>query len=221
MRAVVYHANAHFAWGGDVGDLYERLFKRYVEMCHRYGMEVIHLTLDGHPGWGDVNIYYPQLSPANIMFNREECFTQFLESAAEDDYWFCEPDYEITKMWPKLTSDCALLYRHGDDVPVCPAWRMATPKALPLFRRVRDTFKGLKPVGTHPEKGYIGFDWHGDSWAFTQVWKDMGKPKGVGLVKYLGLEIEFRNYADYIKPLGTYGRNYFGRDKKRLLGETS
>lgn len=213
MKAVVYHADAHFAWGGSVGDLYKRLFSKFVAQCHAHDIPVVHLTLDGHPGWGDETIRYPQLVPANVMLNREECFSAFLESAPDDVYWFCEPDYEIVKMWPKLTTDCAMLYRDGDSVPMNPAWRMARPKALPFFLKLRDTYRALTPT-----RG-VGFDWHGDSWAFTKVWKNMGSPKGYGLVKYLGVEIEFRDYADYIKPKCKFGRNHFGAKKERWLGE--
>lgn len=213
MKAVVYHANAHFAWGGDVGDLYERLFKKFVEHCHGYGIDVIHLTLEGHPGWGDENRYYANLDPKNVMLNREECFTQFIGGASWGVYWFAEPDYRITKMWPPLRDDChaALLYRKGDDVPNCPAWRLATPRAYPLFKKWRDVYRTLEPY-----QG-VGFDWHGDSWAFTKVWKEMGRPKAGDVVEYEGVSIEFRDYADYIKPLFTYGRNYFGNAKGKLL----
>jgi len=209
MRAVVYHADARFAWGGDVGDLYERLMVRFVEMCHKNGMDVVHLSVEGHPGWGDENHRYANLDPRNIVLNREECFTIFLETAPNDVYWFTEPDHLITKMWPGLEADCAMLYRNGDAVPMCPAWRMATPKALPFFRKLRDTLRSLEPSSG------VGFDWHGDSWAFTKVWGDMGKPKK--RANYLGVDVEFRNYADYIKPLGTYGKNYFGKSKGQLL----
>jgi len=209
MKAVVYHADATFCFGGDVGDVYERLFVRFREMCHKYGMQVIHLSTEGHPGWGDENHRYAHLDPKNVTLNREECFTTFLESAPEDVYWFTEPDYVIKQMWPELDADCAMLYRPGDDVPMTPSWRMATTKAVPFFRRLRDTFRGLVP------RPGVGFDWHGDSWAFTQVWREMGCP--AKRTEYLGLDIDFRPYADYIKPKNTYGRNFAAHAKLQLV----
>jgi len=205
---VVYHADARFAWGDAVGDTYSRLFAAFRNQCKRFGMKVIHLTLEGHPGWGDESIHYGGLDSRYVVLNREECFTQFLETASDEVYWFCEPDMEILAMWPKLKADCAMLYRHGDAVPMCPAWRMATPKALPLFVKLRDTLREVIP------RPGVGHDWHGDSEAFTRVWKDMGKP--TDRTTYLGVDVEFRNYSHYIKGDPKFTRNYFGKNKMEL-----
>jgi len=209
LIAVVYHADATFCFGGAAGDVYERLFKRFREMCNKHEIPVVHLSTEGHPGWGDENHRYGNLDPKNVVLNREECFTKFLECAPDDVYWFTEPDYVIKQMWPALDGDCAMLYRPDDGVPMTPSWRMATPKALPFFVKLRDTLRELKP---HPG---VGFDWHGDSWAFTNVWKEMGSPKG--RANYLGLDIEFRAYKDYVKFDNVYGMNYAAHRKFALL----
>lgn len=209
MKAVIYHADAKFAWGDPVGNIYERLFEAFKKRAKRYGISVVHLTLGGLPGWGDENHFYKNLDAKNVVLNREECFTQFLETAPDDVYWFCEPDIEIYKMWPELKADCAMLYRHKDDVPMCPAWRMATPKAYPFFRRLRDQLRDVK------ERPGVGFDWHGDSEAFTKVWQEMGRPTTNTV--FMGLNIEFRKYEDYIKGNNTYSRNYFGKRKLEML----
>jgi hypothetical protein len=209
MKAVVYHADAKFAWGDPVGNLYARLFERFRKQCNDYGMELIHLTIEGHPGWGDRTLHFDGLDAKNVVLNREECFSGFLERAEDDVYWFAEPDFEILQMWPALTADCALLYRDGDSVAMNPAWRMATPKALPLFLKLRDT---LRAVEVRPG---VGHDWHGDSEAFTRVWKDMGKPTKEA--EYLGVKIEFRPYSNYVKGEPKFTRNYFGKKKLQLL----
>lgn len=210
MKAVVYHADARFAWGDPVGRVYADLFKRFRKQCSDYGMELIHLTLTGQPGWGDKNFHYDGLKPENVVLNREECFSRFLETAADDVYWFAEPDMCIYRMWPDLEADCAMVYRSNDDVPMCPAWRMARPSALPFFQKLRDTLRGITV------RPGVGFDWHGDSEAFTTVWKDMGCPQK-GVVDYMGLKIEFRKYEDYIKGTTKFTRNYFGKRKMELL----
>lgn len=206
MKAVVYHADAKFAWGDKVGDIYKRLFDIFRKRCNHFGMKLVHLTLEGHPAWGDENHYFCGLDAANVVLNREECFAQFLEKAPEDVYWFSEPDMKIFKMWPPLTTDVAMVYRPGDDVPMCPAWRMATPKAFPFFTKLRDTLRSVKA------RPGVGMDWHGDSEAFTTVWRDMGSPK-VGKTEYLGLKFEFRKYEEYVKGADIYTRNYFGKKK--------
>lgn len=210
MQAVIYHADAEFAWGGAVKDTYKRLCADFRKQCNGMGMKLIHLTLDGHPGWGDLNFHYDGLDPKNVVLNREECFVRFLETAPDDVYWFCEPDYKIVQMWPLLKTDCAMIYRAWDAVPMCPAWRMATKKALPFFTLLRDTLRAVKV------RPGVGHDWHGDSEAFTKVWEQMSRPT-VGITTFKGMSFEFRAYTDYIKGTNKYSRNYMGKRKMELL----
>lgn len=215
MKAVCYHADALYADGTPAGDTYRRLFKGFNANCHAFGLKTVHVTLEGHEGWGDENFYVSGLDPKNIMLNREIAFVQFLEQAPEDFYWFTEPDYRIWKAWPRLRGDCALLLR-GDDVPINPAWRMATKKAIPLFRDFRDE---TQSVELRPG---VGFDWHCDSEGFRKVWDKMGRPKRhesgrLPITEYLGVRIEFRDFGHYIKPNPIFGRNYAWQSKYDLL----
>lgn len=212
MKAVVYHADAHFAWGPEVGDFYRRLFPKFLERCHAFDMEVIHLTLDGFPGMGDKNIFYGGYDAKDVMFNREMLFCDFLEKAEDDVYWFGEPDYVLFKKWPSLKTDCAFLHR-TDAVAMTPGWRMATPKAVPIFRDLRDTTKSVEL------RAGVGRDWHCDSDAFNKVWKKMGRPL-IGFTSYLGVSVEMRDYRQYVKP-GEYSRNYNGPAKLKILGDIS
>lgn len=141
------------------------------------------------------------------MLNREIAFADFLKNAPEDVYWFTEPDYRIFKMWPELTADCALLYRHQDGVPLNPSWRMATKKAIPLFEAIRDD---TIAVGKK-------FDWHCDSESFAALWKKMKCPTEQDKRVYLGVSLEFRKFGDYVKPHPKYGRNYAGSGMKKEL----
>jgi hypothetical protein len=210
MKAVVYHADSHFAWGGDVGDLYQRLFVKFRQRCRDYGFEkVIHLTLEGFPAWGDETMFYSGYDPKDVMFNRELIFADFISKAPDDVYWFGEPDYVFFKQWPELTTDIALLYRSGDSVPMTPGWRLARPKAATLFSELAEKTKNV-PIGNG-----VGMDWHCDSAAFNSVWKDMGKPM-LGKFEYKGMIVEMREYREYVKP-GVYSRNYNGPSKKKLL----
>jgi hypothetical protein len=210
LKAVVYHADAHDPSGTPVGDQYQKLFKGLNTNCHKYGLQTVQVTLEGHPCWADEAYYVSGLDPKNMMLNREICFTDFLKNAPEDVYWFTEPDYRIWKNWPPLKEgfDCALLLREGDGVPLNPSWRMATKKALPLFEEFRD--ECLK----WPTK----YDWHCDSEAFVAVHKKMGRPnRTVDSKTYLGVAIEFRLFHEYVKPNPVYGRNYAGRGMKKEL----
>lgn len=210
MKAVCYHADAHYADGSEVGDTYKRLFQGFKKNCHEYGLKTIHVTLEGHEGWGDENYFVSGLDPANVMLNREIAFCDFLEKAPEGVYWFTEPDYRIFKAWPRLTTDCALLYRADDDVRITPCWRMATKKAIPVFRMFRDETKSIEL------RPGVGWDWHCDSEGFNRSWKKMGEPKE-GRYSYLGVEIEFRKFSEYIKPDPIYGRNFAWKAKEILL----
>lgn len=212
MKAVVYHADSHFAWGPKVGDLYRRLFVKFRERCKSYGFErVIHLTLEGHPGWGDENRFYSGFKPEDVMFNRELIFCEFIENAEDDVYWFGEPDYVFFKRWPDLKTDIALLVRPWDAVRMTPGWRLATPKAGPIFRELAEL---IRQVEVRPG---VGRDWHCDSVAFTSMWKRMGKPE-LGVTEYKGLSVELRDYREYVKP-GVFCKNHNGPSKLKLLEE--
>lgn len=211
MKAVVYHADAHYADGKPVGDTYKRLFKGFNENCHKFGLQTVHVTLEGHEGWGDENFYVSGLDPQNVMLNREICFHAFLEQAPHDVYWFTETDYRIFRTWEPLKADCALLLRPDDDVKINPAWRMATPKALPIFKAMRDNTQSVKL------RPGVGWDWHCDSEGFRKLWEQMGSPTTLEPLEFLGCKVEFRRFSEYIKPNPIYGRNYAWKMKKELL----
>lgn len=200
MKAVYYHADSHLAWGGKppVG-AYEAMARKFLAQCHEAGMRVVHLTCEGQPGWGDENHFYP-LDPKNVVANREEAFTEFLSKAPEDWYWFTEPDSVILEGLPKpIKADLLLAYRRGDDVPINPSWRMATPQALPFFEAVRDEIRK-----DHRK------DWHGDSAAFTKVWRQMGQPSE--RLQWNGIRVDFVPFSEVVKP-GRYTKNMMGPKK--------
>lgn len=210
MKAVVYHADSHFAWGPKVGDLYARLFVKFKERCKAYGFEkVIHLTLDGFPGWGDESIHYRGYNPEEVMFNREQIFAEFLGNASPGVYWFGEPDFVFFSKWPDLTTDASFLYRAGDAVSMSPGWRLVTEKAAPIFAEIAELTRNveLRPG--------VGRDWHCDSASFTSMWKRMGRPQ-LGTFEYKGLTVEMREYRQYVKP-GVFCKNYNGPSKLKLL----
>lgn len=204
MKAVIYHADSHFAWGAAprVG-FYEGLFKKAKANFAEHGMTTIHLTLRGFPGWGDENFFYDG-DPKDVVANREECFYQFLKDAPEDVYWFTEPDVTILRGFPGLRQfDLALCYRPGDDVPIAPAWRLARKSALPVFEEC------VEMMREDPRK-----DWHGDSAVFAKLWARMGKPKEK--LVYKGLKIEMREYRLYVKGAhDPYTINALGPNKAK------
>ena len=202
MKAVVYHADHIHGTGNRTHDLYPRLFSRFREHIKPFGMTLVHLTLKGFPGWGDENHWY-EGSPENIVLNREECFCRFLETQ-DEPCWFTETDCTVSQMWPPLKTDCAMLYRNLEKSPMNMAWRLARKTALPFFEELRDA------VREEPHK------WEGDNEAFRKVWERMGSPK-VGMVNYRGVEIEMRNYSDYVKHSGLYSRYAFTWAQKEAL----
>jgi hypothetical protein len=204
VKAVVYHAEAKYV-GGKQWD-YKALFAGFRKNCAAFGIPVVHLTVTGHEGWGDENFFY-DLDPKTVMLNREIAFCDYL-GKSEGVCWFTEPDYRIFTMWPPLIADAALLFRDGDGVPICPAWRLATKKAVPLFEEFVKWTKDSEP---EKDDG-----WHCDSRAMAMVWKKMGSPHSGPFEKY-GVKIELRKFADYIKGVTKYGRNYAWDNKKELL----
>lgn len=205
MKAVVYHADAQTHDGRPAGKLYSQLFVRFRKHVNDFGMKLVHLTLAGFPGWGDENYYIYGHEARNVVANREEAFTTFLDSAPDDVYWFTEADCTIYNLWPPLTTDCAMLYRKDAKAPMCPAWRMARPSALPFFIALRDAMRA-EP----------GKNWHGDTEAFNKTWVLMGSPKS-GIVDFKGVKIEMRDYTHYVKHSGRYSRYAFERGQKEKL----
>ncbi len=202
----MYHADAKFAWGAKpLSGLYERIFKEANVNFASYGIKTIHLTVAGFPTWGNENFTYPGLDPAHVVANREECFRRFLRDAPDDEYWFTEPDCRIVKQFQGLGEfDAVFLYRQKDDVPMCPAWRLANKKALPIFEEINEIFE------SEPRK-----DWHGDSDVFTQMWTRMGKPMTETV--YNGIRVQMRPYAHYIKggKDAAFTVNYLGPSGKK------
>lgn len=202
MKAVIYHADGPIAKNFPP-DTYRKLFEGFRENAAQYGIQTVHLTLEGHPGWGDKNYYYPGLDPADIVYNREVCFIEFLKSAEDDVYWFSEPDSRIAEMWPPLTGDIALL-RRNDAVAINPAWRLCRPSALPIFEMALERFDTNQK------------SWHGDSIAFRQLWLDFGEPN-IGHFEHRGIKIELRDYNDYCKIGARYTRQWKAKKKLRLI----
>jgi len=207
MKAVVYHADANIAKTFDNEDLYEELFHSLKDNLNTFGIDLIHITVTGHPGWGNENYYYDVEDVNNVVYNREICFIDFLENIASDDevYWFTEPDTRLLKEFPVLEADLALLLR-GDSNPVTPAWRLARRSALPIFKEALNNFNLDKK------------DWNGDSPAWYSVWQQFGEPRELGVYSWNDLNIELRSYQDYCsrkRPI--YSSQYKGHSKNLLL----
>lgn len=206
MKAVFWHADASRPDNMPVDDDYRLIITDFVKHLKSHNIDVIHLTAKYHEQLAYTCIRY-DLNPAEVVASREEAFTEFLAMSAEENetYWFTEPDIRILKPIPKLTTDCAMLYRPNDDVPMTPAWRLATRKAMELFIDLRNAMRD------DPRK-----DWHGDSAAFTKIWKKMGQPRD-GVVQYKGVSIEMRPYREYVKGTPIYTYHAVGHARKRDL----
>ena len=98
FKAVIYHATTNFRdlfpKGGSLpDDLYEQLFKGVKRALRRFRVPLVHLSVEGHPGWGDEN-YFFKGEPEQIVYNRELFFAQFLRQQNRDDvFWLTEPDH--------------------------------------------------------------------------------------------------------------------------------
>lgn len=205
MKAVIYHADGVPLWPAAPGT-YEKLFHDFVENARPYVEEVIHLTLAGFPHWGTQTIAYEGLNPKDSMYNREVCFTKFLQEERSDDlFWFTEPDARIKEAFPSMDPeiDIVLLWRN-DDVHITPSFRICTRKALPLFERALALYDMTRK------------DWHGDSEAFNRLYDEMGRP-GIGCFTWNHLSIELRDYNDYSQKNSRYVTHHKFSSKRDLL----
>lgn len=189
MKVVYYHADAKPLWDAPAG-LYKRIAEKFLRNCEELDLEVIHLTLPGHEGWGHRTIRFSGLDPAEVVYNREVCFSTFLAEAGTDDYLFTEPDSEILRPVQPTEADCMLLYRQDSGPHICPALRLARRSALPVFERVLDA---IEPMTTDRKA------WHGDSIAFAELYTALGQPTALGTYPLGDVSIELRRYAEYMK----------------------
>lgn len=204
--SVIYHGDGQSLWNAEEG-LYRKIIEHYRKQLHKHEIELIHLSPDGHEGWGDINIHYPG-DIKEPMWNREVFFNRFLEEDAKDGeyYWFGEPDVLIKEMFPPTDCDVALLIRPHDLVRICPAFRLAKKTALPYFKAIKDNFLMTKKA------------WHGDSDAHAAIGKQIENAGKLQIHKtnWLGISMEFREYRDYVHP-GKYLRHFKYKNKEALL----
>lgn len=205
MKAVIYHADGPIAERYPPGT-YENIFQGFRRNAAHHGVATIHLTVNGHPGWGDEN-YFIDADPADIVYNRELAFVNFLKQAPDDVYWFTEPDSRIHRVWPGLAKDCDVaLLRRRDTVAINPSWRMATPRALPVFEAALEYFNTEFKT------------WHGDSYAFVRIWQEMGEPPtGAGIYQYRDVGVELRDFKQYCMPRSKWSRQSKGDNKLELV----
>ena len=102
MKAVIYHATVDFRKFQPESkdfpdDIYEQLFAGARKNLAYFNIPLVHLTIKGHPGWGDENIYFDG-DPQNVVYNRELFFAEYLKTQADDQvFWLTEPDARYRK----------------------------------------------------------------------------------------------------------------------------
>ena len=213
FKAVIYHATTNFRdlfpKGGSLpDDLYEQLFQGVKRALRRFRVPLVHLSVEGHPDWGDEN-YFFEGEPEQIVYNRELFFAQFLRQQNRDDvFWLTEPDHRMVRRFPGLADDIDLcLLRRDDEVAITPCWKLARSTAAPFFEEACSYFDA--PEGKH---------WHGDSFAYIRLWENMGRPDlEDSPVEYNGMRIELRPYRDYSEKDSLYVQHWKSHTKSRLL----
>lgn len=167
LTAVIYHATTNFREFQPEStdfpdDIYEQLFAGAKNNLAYFGIPLVHLTVKGHPGWGDETVYFDG-DPQNVVYNRELFFAEYLKTQDKDQvFWLTEPDARVMREFPELPKDCDLaLLRRNDVVAISPWWRLARPSSVPFFEQALQYFDQDK------------LTWHGDSWAYVKMWQLM------------------------------------------------
>lgn len=212
MKAVLYHADARFGLRHGEG-IYKDLVEGLKQSLHTFGVPLIHVTLKGHEGWGDENVFYEVDDPGEVIYNREKCLLEFLKNDAEENvtYWFCEPDFRMLKEFPPLTTDLCMLYRN-DPVAITPAWRLAKKSALPFWEEAFTYFNtDMK-------------EWHGDSRCWVKMWEQLGSPKleakETKQFTYNGMTVELRPYGHYAsRHKQIYSGQWKGGSKMQIVSD--
>jgi hypothetical protein len=205
MKAVIYHADDLRA--ERYGFNYEKLISGMKENLNSYGIELIYLTLEGCPGYGDVNYFYSNLIPGEITYNREVCFTDFLKNKAEDNeqYWFSEADVRLRNPFPLLEENIdAAFVVNTLEKRFIPPWRLAKKSAAKIFAQALSYYTTLK-------------GWDGDTESWGQLYREMGHPEVGTVISYNDLQIESRPYKPYNMSSSYYAAHYKGKNKQFLL----
>lgn len=210
MKVVIYHADAWKTKKFEP-DTYKNLTAGFKKNLESFGLELIHLTANGHKGWGHTNYFY-DVDPEQINYSREICFVDFIKNTAEENeiYWFTEPDHRLIELFPPLEGDLALLYRHEDFCPVPPSWRLARKSATPIFEEIFEVYNRTVTADYNP------LVWGGDSDAMKSLWTRMGQPM-FGPMTYKNLSVEFRNYKEYSNTKSKYTKQYKAGNKTIIL----
>jgi hypothetical protein len=202
MKVVVYHADGPIAENFPKGT-YKTLFKIFKENLKTFNIPLVHITLQGHEGWGDENYFYDR-DPAHIVYNREELFLDFLKNADDNVYWFAEPDHRLKHMFPPLETDLALLFRQ-DSTPITPSWRLAKKSAIPFFEEVFSYYDTNNR------------SWNSDSGAYIKMWEQIGSPTEPGIINYNNMSIDLRPYKQYSMRKSGYSQQFKGLHKFEII----
>lgn len=206
MKVVIYHADSNSRVDFKHRDgIYKELTEVLRKNTNSFGYPLIHLTTNGHEGWGDQNYFY-DLNPEEINYNREVCYVEFLKHTAKDDetYLFFEPDWRIVSKFPPLEHDVDFLLR-DDIIPMHPGWRLAKKSALPIFEETLDCFELTQKV------------WGGDSAGMANLYDRFGRPSDT--ITYKGCSVGFRPYKPYAMRKGKYTQQFKADHKDELLGK--
>lgn len=205
--SVIYHNDKQDLWNAPDG-AYKTLIEFYKEQLHKHDIKLIHLSTEGHDGWGDVNIHYPG-NPEEVMWNRENFFVKFLKEDAEDEYyWFGEPDVIIDKLPLPTDCDLCVLARPDDGVKINPTFRLAKKSALPYFEELVENYNMDKKK------------WHGDSDAHAYIGNKLESMRkfSIGKHEYNGMKIELREHDKYLhQQKSEFLRHFKFTNKKSLL----
>ena len=205
MKAVIYHADASRAKKHSHLP-YKELIAGMKENLNSYGIELIHLTLEGFPGYGDTNFFYTGI-PDEVIYNREVCFTEFLKNHAEDheQYWFTEADVRLRNPFPLLAEgvDAAFITALSEK-RFLPTWRLARKSAAPIFEEALAGFGSLK-------------QWDGDTEAWGKVYLAVGSPDVNQQIVYNNMCFETRPYKHYNMGKSYYTAHYKSKHKQFIL----
>lgn len=202
MKVVVFHADGPKADSFAKG-LYKDLFVGLRENVNSFGFPLIHLTLKGFEGWGDENYFFDG-NPEEVIFNREKISIEYLKSQPDNNtvYWFTEPDSRIMSKFEPLEGDLALLLRN-DTIPVTPAWKLCTKKALPFLEEAFSYFDLTQK------------EWNGDAYGYLEMYNKIGRPQCN--FKYNEINIELRNYRSYCTTRGPFSTQFKAKKKYRII----
>lgn len=189
MRYVVYFVPKESIHPCTSLDLYKKLWPIMKKSVNDLGHELVHITDDHTPCWGD-SAFRIELDPSTTIYSRDVAWLAYLASLKDrEQACMIEPDTILVRDIPPIKKGCNMVLLQRPQSYMAGWFKLATKLAMPFYRQVIKNYDGL------PEEMKV---FHGDIRALHRTIGigDHEKAERIPM-EACGVKIEVRNWYQY------------------------